>query len=358
MQNVVFRVDSSYQIGSGHVMRCLTLAEELIEKGYYVSFITRDHKGNMADFISNKGYKVFRLKKPPSSITFSSDLKHGSWLGASQEEDAEETLKAIQSLTIELLVVDHYGIDYRWEKKFQGIAKKILVIDDLADRKHDCEFLLDQNYRNSMQNRYKNLVKENCRLFLGPSHLLLRKEFKTAKIKSSVRSGEINRILIFFGGSDPTSETLKTLEALRMLNLKNTITDVIVGDSNVDKQRIKEICKISSYFNYYCQISNMAELIARADLAIGAGGSTTWERCYLGLPSLTITVAENQKEILHTLDKAKIIINLGESQVVTANDIANKVKYLIQNPILVKNLSKASLDFCNMTSNIKLIDFV
>ncbi|RKL68342.1 UDP-2,4-diacetamido-2,4,6-trideoxy-beta-L-altropyranose hydrolase [Salipaludibacillus neizhouensis] len=331
MKTAVIRVDASVEIGTGHVIRCLTLAEDL-KSCYDITFITSDYSGHLAEFIQSKGFNVILLHKSSTKCDIQDELQHSHWLGGSQEEDARETLHIMKSQNrVDLMVVDHYALDYRWEKIIRNRVRKIFVIDDLADRKHECDVLLDQNYYLDMGRRYDNLVDKNCKRLLGPKHALLRKEFKEAKKKLRNRSGEVERILIFFGGSDPTNETTKAVRAIEKLNRKDILVDVVVGASNPNKETVKELVDKLPHVTYHCQVSNMAELMVKADLAIGAGGSTTWERCYLGLPTITVEVAFNQMEILQAVEKSGAIINLGYSSQVSIENLRSQLLRLICN---------------------------
>ena len=268
---IAFRVDSSTQIGSGHLMRCLTLAEKLNcqEK---IIFISRNLSGNISNLVLKKGFKLILLKNEDLDLNLRGYEK---WLTVRQEQDAKETIEAIKNLNLELLIVDSYAIDVKWEKMLRPYVKKIMVIDDLANRKHDCDILLDQNYYQDIEIRYTGLVPEYCKLSLGPQYALLRDEFYEERKHLRVRDGSIRRILVFFGGSDQTNETMKAIQALVAIRRTDISVDVVVGGSNKNKEAVKRFCRQHENMNYYCQVNNMAELIHKADLAIGAGGSTT-----------------------------------------------------------------------------------
>ena len=139
---IAFRVDSSTQIASGHLMRCLTLAEKLNCKEKII-FISRDLPGNISNLILKKGFKLTLLNNEDLDVSLKGYEK---WLTVRQEQDAKETIEAIKNLNLELLIVDSYAIDVKWEKMLRPSVKKIMVIDDLANRKHDCDILLDQNF--------------------------------------------------------------------------------------------------------------------------------------------------------------------------------------------------------------------
>lgn len=328
--NVVIRTDASIKIGSGHVMRCLTLARQLKRHNINVTFICRDVEGNYIDFLKQEGIEVVTLSN-------SKDLK----------SDAFETIHNVKRIgVVHLLIVDHYGIDEKWEVMLRPYVDKIMVIDDLANRKHDCDLLLDQNYYENLNDRYSNLVPSNCSLLLGPKYVLLRDEFLKRNLRE--RTGKIKNILIFFGGTDPTDETTKAIKALEHLDEDFYIVDVIVGATNPNGDPIKKLCDSLPNFNYYCQVHNMADFMKRADLMIGAGGAITWERCLLQLPSITVTIAENQIETTKLLHELRVTEYIGQSKNVTQSHIKKSVIQLLNDKQKVKQMSEASGEIVNI----------
>lgn len=337
---IVIRVDSSVIIGSGHVMRCLTLADELKHRGANVIFICREHTGHLTRLIENKGYKVELLPRTEIEyISSANDVAHAAWLGVPLHQDADDTIMALKRIKPSWLIVDHYAIDNRWETKLRPFVNKIMVIDDLADRPHDCDLLLDQNLYQALETRYDNLVSQSCNKLLGPKYALLRSEFASARKKLRQRDGYVKRLLVFFGGVDPTNETEKTLQAL-IGNIDHQIeVDVVVGSGNIHKEQIHNLCSAQNGFIFHCQVNNMAELMASADLSIGGGGATTWERCFLGLPSITIVVAENQLEASLAVEKAGAAWNLGWHENVSVKSIMDAIKHALDNPDLLLDMS-------------------
>jgi len=207
-----------------------------------------------------------------------------------------------------------------------------MVIDDLANRTHDCDFILDQNYYVNMESRYDGLIPENCTKFLGPQYLLLRNEFYNVLQTPVKRTGTVNCILMFFGGSDATHETLKAIEALTKLKQKNIRVDVVVGQANSDHEMIQNLIESMPAVNYYYHIDNMAELMLKADLAVIAAGGSTWEACYLSLPVITIMTAENQFEAISSLGMQGVVWNLGWYYDVTSDDIAAAIETVCTSP--------------------------
>ena len=310
---VYIRADSSTVIGSGHIMRCLTLAGVLRSRGAEISFICRKETGNLIGFIEENGYRVYPL---PIDIDFAADM-----------DLAQKILKEQQKLA-DWLIVDHYEIDVSWEYSFRKFVNKIMVVDDIADRKHDCDILLDQNY-NKNGSRYNGLVPENCIQLLGPEYALLRPQFREARENLKRENNEVKRVLVFMGGADPTNETGKALKAAKLLNRDNIAVDVVIGASNPFKNEIKTMAKQIPNTTCYFDVNNMAELMSSADISIGASGTSTWERCCIGLPSIVMVLADNQKEIAEELEREGVVVNLGWHGDVTEMDIRDAVQNLL-----------------------------
>lgn len=342
-----FRVDSGTHIGHGHVQRCLTLAGALQESGSYVEFICCDYPGNLIHYVSKiKGFYVNVL--PVNEIVDSVSNSFSNWSAYNWQKDAEKVTYMLQEMhhrheRIEGLIVDHYGIEKQWEQYLRPYVAKIMVIDDLANREHDCDVLLDQNIhlRNDC---YKGLVHEHCTMLLGPQYALLREEFLDARQLLRHRTGEVKRALISFGGSDATNETTKALKAVKALNQRDyqISVDVVVGKGNSHIHTIRRL--INEIPNSCChiEVDYMAKLMANADLAIGAGGSSAMERCYMELPCITIITADNQEEVTESLAAAGAITNLGWYTEVSELDIGNCLKELIDNRCLKTVSGKAS----------------
>ena len=309
-QLILIRTDSSQKIGSGHVMRCLTLAEELRESGATVEFIVRDHQGNINQQIKNRDFKVNLLQR--TTIKSQQDLTgYVKWLGVKQDIDADEAIQIAKDKEIEWLIIDHYALDRNWETKLRPYTKKIMVIDDLANRQHDCDLLLDQNYINNKL-RYNDLLLPYTIKLLGPKYALLRKEFIGNK-NNRKQSYTIKRVFVFFGGTDPNNLTRLALKVLTQPKLKYLLSDVVIGSSNPHQSELKKEVEKYSNIKLHIQIDNIAELMSKTDLALGAGGATTWERIALGLPSIVVTIADNQVAFTKDLDKDGYINWIGSS---------------------------------------------
>jgi UDP-2,4-diacetamido-2,4,6-trideoxy-beta-L-altropyranose hydrolase len=310
--SVAIRVDSGAHIGSGHLMRCLTLAGELRQRGAQVWFVSREHRGHLIAQVEDAGYIVHRLPAPQSASPAAGDRR--DWLGATQPQDASETLHALGSQRYDWLVVDHYGIDVVWEKLVRTKAERVMVIDDLADRLHDADLLLDQNYLGSKgAHRYVNRVPEHCRCMLGPRYALLQPIYRQLRQVLPARDGAVRRILAFFGDQDAAKSIVAVLHALNRPEFADIAIDAIPGSDPETAVVLRSVARNHPNVMIHERLPSLAGLIARADLGIGAGGATTWERACLGLPSVVATTADNQVEIASALAADGFIILVGPS---------------------------------------------
>ncbi len=333
---VTIRADASVSIGSGHVMRCLTLARQLKDEGAEVEFASRLLDGNLCDFIESCGFVVHRL---PDSVGSGSAHKKWTAFAVDWQRDADEMNLAVK-LVQDWLVVDHYGLDANWERRMRACAKRILVIDDLANRSHDCEMLLDQNYFLSPERRYHGKVPQSCKLLLGPCFSLLAPQYIQAEATLRLRDGHVRRVLVFFGGSDPTRETLKALDAIKTLAWYDIHFDVVVGAGNPQKEMIKNRCAELSNTAYHCQTPDMVQLCSLADIALGAGGSANWERLKLGLPSLVVVTAENQRETVDALAAGGYISLLGQHDEIDAERMETALRQMSEQPSALLEMGK------------------
>lgn len=340
---IYIRADASFQIGTGHVMRCLALADQLRKQGDTIRFLCRNHQGNLVSFIRNKGYSAYLLNdnSEDNLYSYSGKPQHEQWLGVPWQVDADQTVERLQEAeeSIDWLIIDHYGLDEKYEKKLRFYVKNIMVIDDLADRQHDCDLLLDHNYYIDRETRYDGLVPSECRILTGSNFALLREEFHTARKALHQRDGSIRSLLLSFGGVDLTGETLKALRATEQLAHEGLRVKVILGKMNPNASSIIEFCGQMPNCSYYEHVDNMTKHMIEADLAIGSGGTTTWERCCLGLPSLVVTTAYNQERLSEHISQTGAIFYLGTSNEVTSQLIHDQVRRMMQNRSLCLDMS-------------------
>lgn len=307
-------------------MRCVLLGNMLRKLGASVEFITRNLPGNLVAFLSEQGF--------PCHVLVTED----NW---SQEQDAALTERILQNdkTRVDWIIVDHYQLDQTWESRVARFADRIMVIDDLANRKHVCHLLLDQNYYLQPDKRYQGLVPDECETYLGLRYFMLRPEFFAVRKRLQPRN-EINRLVIFFGGSDPTGETEKAVEAAGLFFQSGQV-DVIVGKSNPQAERIRTLCNDRG-FSFHCQTPAIADLFANADLSLGAGGVALWERCYLGLPSLTTIVADNQRGSVYDAVASGAVWSMGWHESVNVGTYVEALALALQSPERIVHLSERS----------------
>jgi len=337
--NIAFRVDASSRIGTGHFMRCLTLADALKERGGTSRFLCRNLPEHLHVLLDSRGHTLLPLG--PGDGVVDGDLAHSAWLGTSQQEDARACIEALHDLPFDWLVVDHYALDERWETSLRPRAKNIFAIDDLADRNHNCALLLDQNLHSESPARYKGRTPPGCQMLMGPRHALLRREFGSQRETVSAREGTVHRLLVFFGGIDERNFTGKTLKALSSITQQNLKVDVVIGTLHPFRDEIQSTCS-SLGFSCHVETSRIAELMAAADLSIGAGGTAVWERMSLGLPTFAIPTADNQ---IHQLQDLAILGLIYSPQIENpdTDSIHAHLLGLLENPALLQSISRTGM---------------
>ena len=349
---IAFRADASIQIGTGHVMRCLTLAEALKRQGHECLFICHEHKGHLGALIAAKGFSLHLLPACDEADHKSARLNwndHATWLGVTCQQDAEQTRAILSNQTVDWLVVDHYALDICWEQQIAEYAARIMVIDDLADREHQCDLLLDQTFGRSAAD-YRPLVPENCELLCGSQYALLRPEFAELRPYSLQRRWQpaLRQLLITMGGVDKDNVTGQVLDALRDCELPADCNIVVVmGATAPWLEAVKQqAATLPWQTEVKVGISNMAQLMADSDLAIGAAGATSWERCCLGLPTVMIVLADNQEQIATNLEKIKAAKTIAKSQHLSVF-LPYMLTALVSKPSQLKHMSQAAADILN-----------
>lgn len=317
---IVFRVDASLRMGIGHVMRCLTLADVLQAGGASCRFICRAHAGHLIELIRQRGHDAVALPLPAAAtpaVDQPGECDYAAWLGTSWQRDAEETRAALDGERADWLIVDHYALDARWERVLRPAVARLMIIDDLANRSHAGDLLLDQNLGRRAED-YAGLVAAECRLLIGPRYALLRPEFAALREASLQRrdGAAPKRLLITMGGVDQPNATGQVLAALGHAPLAaDCRITVVMGPTAPWLGAVRELAATLRWpTTVLTGVDNMAALMADSDLAIGAAGSTSWERCCLGLPTLMVVIADNQREVAACLEslQAARLLELGE----------------------------------------------
>ncbi|SPJ34385.1 UDP-2,4-diacetamido-2,4,6-trideoxy-beta-L-altropyranose hydrolase [Kushneria phyllosphaerae] len=340
---VAFRVDASLEMGTGHVMRCLTLARALSQQGVTCHFLCRDHTGHLMGAIEANGFSVHALSNADSNGSAPQGTgvpAHAHWLGASWQQDAEQSRSIIQDIGPDWLVVDHYALDARWENAVLPEATRLLVIDDLADRPHAADALLDQNLGRQAED-YEHLVPGHCHLMIGPQYALLRPEFaqwRPYSLERREHRRECQELSISLGGVDKDNVTGIVLNALQQSDLPARChVTVIMGATAPWLGSVREqAAKLPWSTEVVVNVDDMARRMANADLAIGAAGSTSWERCCLGLPTILLVLASNQREVAASLERQ------GAAIVVPAGDISQALPLALHTLASANALDQAS----------------
>ncbi len=321
MKKIVFRVDSGNHIGIGHVSRCLTLARKLKASGYEISFITKNHLGYAHEFISQEFFLMVIEGGLIQSLDANEKNNYQSWLGSTPEEDLFLTNQCLEKIAdVDLVIVDHYSLAAEYESQLK--AKKVMVIDDLYNRNHHCQLLLNQNI-GALQKSYDHLLtSSNTKTLMGPKFALLRDEFKTLRkqVNPQLFNRPIKKCLVFFGGKDVESDTLKILKSLPFDLYQQYQFHFILDSQHRDYTEVQNIWKNNSQFKLSHLSSDFAQLMMDTDLFIGAGGSTAWERATLGVASAVVCVADNQLDNCLDLQESLNAYYLGKSKDLKAGD--------------------------------------
>lgn len=356
--HIVFRTDASLQIGTGHVMRCLTLADALRERGAQSTFICRPHAGHLLDLIQQRGHTANVLAPADDAFTATADPTHAKWLGTDWASDAAQTLQALSGQVADWLVIDHYALDRRWEQALRPHTRRIMVIDDLADRPHDCDLLLDQNLGRQAKD-YGGLLSRHTQTLIGPAYALLRPEFAQWREHSLQRRAQpqLKNLLITMGGVDQDNTTGQVLDALTRCELRTDLRiTVVMGPTAPWLAQVQaHAAAMPRSTQVLAGVSNMAQLMAQSDLCIGAAGSTSWERCCLGLPTIQLVLAANQKEINAALELAESVLT------VQLDDLKTELPSVfaqLASPAVLCRLSKNAAVVCDGLGASKTVEWL
>ena len=307
--SVVVRTDASMRLGMGHVARCLNLADALARNGAHVAFVTNPLPAGAAQRIQDAGFQHLTLPANDDAHSQTSP-----WPKPAQIADAAATAELVGRST-DLTIVDHYGLDAAWEEAASSMTRKLVAVDDLADRKHCAAALLDHNWSGAgTAGRYERLTEPGATLLIGPRYALLDRAYAARHWASFERHREpLRTLIISFGGSDPCGETEKVLTALGTIDTEGLAIHVVMGAAMKERRSHLELAARGTSVAFHDALPTLAPLFATADLAIGAGGITTWERICMGVPSLVTTVASNQVPVTKALHEAGAVMWLGDS---------------------------------------------
>lgn len=320
---VSFRVDASQTIGSGHVIRCRSLARELRQQNVDVQFICKNLPGNLIDYLRDDNFEVAILEGLDTYLREKSLKYCPDVLSMLEVVDAKDSIDVVREFKPDWLVVDHYSLGLVWENYLRKYEVKICVIDDLA-RAHNCDLLIDQNYYgNYPEERYINKLPNNCSVLLGPRYALIDKNYTHIRRNLNKRNGQVRKILVFFGGVDKRNFTIQALKALNHKKFSDIDVDIVIGNANLHRDKIVEYAKKIPRYKIYESLPDLAALMKKNDLMLGAGGSTTWERCCLGLPAIVVAVSTNQQfsELLYDAEIQFNVFNYSEKNLDSLTDV-------------------------------------
>lgn len=319
------RADASKALGGGHIFRCLTLADALAESGWRCTFVCKPETREVVPALGRSRHEIIDLHGPDESCF----------------------LRALRTTDADLLVVDHYGLDTGLEAACRPWVRRILVIDDGPNRAHDCDILLDQNL-GANPSAYHGHVPGRCHLLLGPSFALLRPQFSTARdgaLKRHLTKRPVQRLLISLGAADPARLASRVVAATAGLPLE---IDVVLDSTGTQEQAIRELAsRLGLSVRVHVDVTDMAALMSAADLAVGAGGSTSWERCCLGLPSLIVVLADNQRDIAASLDRAGAALDLGTAETLTNEKLTAALQMLYQDKTRRSAMAERAAAICD-----------
>ena len=323
--DIAFRVESSDTIGSGHLVRCINLANNFLSKGHTCYFIINNKSKEIVKLIKSNNHKILKLgiRNNKKIININkNDTKFTNWLGHKWSIDAQNTIKYIKSNRIKILIVDHYAIDSRWERKVKKYVNQLVVIDDLDNRDHHSDFIIDQNFRPDYERHYKKNIC-NCIRLMGPSYALINPVY--SKFKKKYIKQKISNIFVFFGGSDQNLLTEKVLDILSSEKFNKYQINVVIGLNNNRYSKIKSKFNKKKNLKIFYNLNNLADLMKKSDLAIGALGINTWERMCVGLPTLVISSGSDQNIFAEYLNRRKLIKLLGYSNSLKPYTLSKKI---------------------------------
>jgi UDP-2,4-diacetamido-2,4,6-trideoxy-beta-L-altropyranose hydrolase len=318
-RSAVIRADASVLIGGGHVRRCFVLAEALAATGWDITFAVRPATVEVVPLLLRSAFRLVQLA-----------------------DDSAGELQQQLPEGCDLLIVDCYTLDEAFERGCRNWAKRILVIDDLANRSHECDVLVDQT-PNRTAEAYTGFVPNQCRVLAGSEYALLDPRFRRHRVDRQVMREEVGCVLVNFGNTDPLGATKLALQALLVADMRFDV-DVVVGSGTPDLAGVRRMAQqLRPPARLHIDVDDMAALTERADLAVGAGGVGALERCCLGIPSLIIVVADNQKANADALTRAGAALNMGPLMSLAAAQLAHALRELSPDRRLRRSMSEAAL---------------
>lgn len=336
---VAFRVDASSTMGTGHLKRCLSLAAALHEQGAEVLWVVRPLDGVAVGLLSATSRSVRWLPSPSAGaevLSDSVDPPCAAWAQVTWQQDVGDTVQALANSIPDWLVVDHYAFDARWHGAIRSaLGCRLLVIDDTADRPLNADVLLDQNWHVDHRAKYADRLQREPRWLAGPRFALLAPAYRTVsrhRVQATVTS-----IGIFMGGTDPDGASVNALRSCRASGFQGQV-EIVSTSVNLGLTTLRTACEADPCTTLTLDLPDLAEFFARHDLQIGAGGSSTWERCCMGAPSILVALATNQKTVID----AVIALNAAQKIDTDMANFSEVIRKTIDDVSLRQQLSQSA----------------
>ena len=343
---ILFRCDGGVIRGSGHLVRCMTLADILKQAGHFITFACRADAGPLLALIEDKGFNLFIMPAPDAPPVKTEEI----WSETTQAADFHLCRDLLKDQSFDWIILDHYGLSRPWEALARAVTHKIMVIDDLANRPHDCDFLLDQNEYADKNARYNGFLPSACQTFLGAEFALMREEFYDARRHLKPIPATIKKMMILMGSTDYHGLTLRLMNLLvPQLGNGQLEVHVVTGVNNRDKDSIQALASERPAFKLHINHQKISDLMLDTDLAFGAGGTATWEMCCLGVPLLLLTFADNQIQVARDGDRIGFARYLGHYDTLDDAKILSAVNELSRDPAQRQNMREIS---CNLTDGL------
>lgn len=304
---VALRADASAAIGIGHVKRSLSLAQALRDAGADVCLITRPLGVDTvvpAAAASTEHFALAPLLGPAAALA--TPTPYAAWAEVPWQVDAEETVSTLRSWRPDLVIVDHYAFDAHWHRTVRvGLGARLAAIDDLADRSMDVDWLIDHNYAPDHSAKYAGRLAPDTTLLGGPRYALLAPPYANSA-RLEVRT-EVRSIGIFMGGADSAGISFRALEACRSDARFAGAIEIATTSGNPRLAELAAACLRWPLTTLLVDVPDLAAFFARHDLQIGGGGGASWERCCIGVPTVALVCADNQRGVVEALSALGIL---------------------------------------------------
>ncbi|WP_448092166.1 UDP-2,4-diacetamido-2,4,6-trideoxy-beta-L-altropyranose hydrolase [Pseudomonas lini] len=330
---VLIRADASPTIGSGHIARCLTLARVLRKQGTHVAFACRLLPGHRLDSLQAEGFETFALpERYPDEDPQQAIESMLPW-----QADIAALAQALEGhLAFDWIIADHYGLDHHWQTAARSWSPRIAAVDDLATRQYSVDLLLNQNLSGTSE-AYASLLTPDCQTLLGPRFALLRDEFCCPAIEIKTRA---RRVLVNFGGFDAAMQTHHAMLALA--DFHELEVDFVAGADNPAWEQMQTLADYRPNWRLHSFVSDFYRLMTEADLFIGAGGGTSWERAAMGLPTICIAVSNNQQTNGEVMATSGVHVFLGNREQVSVEQLRQAIGFVVGNQGFRQSLAERS----------------